>query len=438
MFPEIAANLRDLYLNDSRPWLVGFSGGKDSTLVAHLVIQAAKSVPLEQRTKEIHLVCTDTRVEIPAVVETIEATLNKIQRASDEEGLHVTTHLLRPPPEQSFWVNIIGRGYPPPNRFFRWCTQRMKIDPVNVFVEQWLGRDGEAILHLGARRAESATRAQTMAGIEVRNGLRKHPDLPRVLVSNPIERLTTEEVWAFLLQFSPPWGGTHRELYRLYNNAGGGECPIHIDTSTPSCGSSRFGCWTCTVVERDKSSEGLLASGDERMEPLIAFRGRLLFVQDPANGYRDTVRMNGSDGNGPLTMQGRKLLLKELLALQHQTGLPLITDDELLLIQQQWKGARDPDDGRGVARLVNQHRGLPMNDLRETARMRRLEAEVASEKGLSPQTLQRLVAKVEEYSESHKAVGLQAELTRILNDDLRGPNSNASDEAELDGPSDIN
>lgn len=421
MLTQISQTLRQLYLEDPRPWMIGFSGGKDSTLVAHLIFEVVASIPANQRTKEIHLLCTDTRVEIPAVVETIEGTLNKMQRFSDNNELHVQTHLLRPPAEQSFWVNIIGRGYPPPNRFFRWCTQRMKIDPVNVFVERWLGRDGEAVLHLGARRAESSTRAQTMAGHEVRNGLRKHPDLPRVYVSNPIEHLATEEVWAFLLQNPSPWGGSHRELYKLYNNAGGGECPIHIDTSTPSCGNSRFGCWTCTVVERDKASEGLLASGDERMEPLLAFRERLLFFQDPANGYRDTVRMNGVDGNGPLLMKGRKLLLKELLALQQQTGLGLLTDDELLLIQQHWKGARDPDDGRGVARLVNANRGLPMNDLRETARMRRLESEVAEENHLNPQTLQRLVAKVEEYSESHRAHGLQSELVRILQDDMRPP-----------------
>jgi DNA sulfur modification protein DndC len=421
MLPEITRTLRDLYLDDPRPWLVGFSGGKDSTLVAHLIFEVLRSIPAEQRTKEVHLLCTDTRVEIPAVVETIEGTLNKMQRCSDAERLRVQTHLLRPPAEQSFWVNIIGRGYPPPNRVFRWCTQRMKIDPVNVFVERQLGRDGEAILHLGARRAESSTRAQAMAGHEVRNGLRRHPDLRRVYVSNPIEHLTTEEVWAYLLQHPAPWGGSHRELYRLYNNAGGGECPIQIDTSTPSCGSSRFGCWTCTVVERDKASEGLLASGDERMEPLIAFRERLLFFQDPANGYRDTVRMSGNSGNGPLLMKGRKQLLKELLALQQETGLRLLTNDELLLIQQYWKGARDPDDGRGVARLVNEQRGLPMNDLRETSRMRRLESEVAEEKSLNPQTLQRLVAKVEEYSESHRAHGLQAELVRILQDDLREP-----------------
>ncbi|MCX6938537.1 MAG: DNA phosphorothioation system sulfurtransferase DndC [Verrucomicrobia bacterium] len=276
MLEAVIASLRQLYLADSRPWMIGFSGGKDSSLVAHLIFEAVRSIPADDRLKEIHLLCTDTRVEIPAVVETIEGTLNKMQQASNSQGLGIQTHLLRPPADQSFWVNIIGRGYPPPNKFFRWCTPRLKIDPVNVFVERWLGRDGEAIIHLGARSAESASRAQTLANYEVRNGLRRHPNLPNVAVSNPIEKMTTEEVWAYLLQHPAPWGGTHKELYRLYNNAGGGECPVHLDTSTPSCGSSRFGCWTCTVVERDKASEGLLASGDDRMEPLIGFRSTLL------------------------------------------------------------------------------------------------------------------------------------------------------------------
>jgi DNA sulfur modification protein DndC len=163
-----------------------------------------------------------------------------------------------------------------------------------------LGRDGEAILHLGARRAESASRSRTLASFEVNNGLRKHPDLPRVYVSNPIEYLSTEEVWAYLLQSKAPWGGDHKDLYRLYSDAGGGECPVQIDTSTPSCGSSRFGCWTCTVVPRDKASEGLLASGDDRMEHLLAFREKLLFFQNPDNGFRDKVRMNGTEnGHGP-------------------------------------------------------------------------------------------------------------------------------------------
>ena len=417
-FQEIEDNLRQPYVSDGRPWLVGFSGGKDSTLVATLIFDAVQSIPVEQRKKEVAIVCTDTRVEIPAIVEMIETTLAKMRKCSIEQNLNIEVHLLRPPAEQSFWVNIIGRGYPPPNRTFRWCTQRMKIDPVTRFVEQRMGRWGEAVLHLGARRAESATRAQTLAGREARNGLTKHPDLPRVWVSNPIQYLSTEEVWAYLLQHPPAWGGSNRDLYKLYNAAGGGECPIQIDTSTPACGNSRFGCWTCTVVDRDKASEGLLQNGDERMEHLLGFRETLLEFRDPANGFRDMKRMNGADGPGPLKIEGRRELLKRLIKLQEETKLLLISDEELLLIQQAWKAARDPDDGRGVARIVNRQNGVSMTDLKEVNRLRQLQEQVAKEKGVSVDTLRRLLAKVEEFTESHRAVGLPDDLINILKDDL--------------------
>lgn len=241
-YQDIKASLCSLYLEDARPWLVGFSGGKDSTMLASLIFDAVLSVPPDKRVKPISVLCTDTRVEIPAIVEMVEGTLDKMRKFSEQHGLCVDVNLLRPPSEQSFWVNIIGRGYPPPNHTFRWCTQRMKIDPVTVFVQQRLGHWSEAILHLGARRSESATRAQTMAGREARNGLRRHPDLPRVWVSNPIEFLSTEEVWAYLLQKPNAWGWDNKPLYRLYASASNGECPIQIDTSTPSCGNSRFGC----------------------------------------------------------------------------------------------------------------------------------------------------------------------------------------------------
>ena len=417
-YQEIKDSLVDLYRSDERPWLVGFSGGKDSTMLASLVFDAMLAIPAEQRKKPISVLCTDTRVEIPAIVEMVEGTLDKMRKCSDQHGLNVNVSLLRPPSEQSFWVNIIGRGYPPPNRTFRWCTQRMKIDPVNVFVQQRLGHWGEAILLLGARRAESATRAQTLAGIEARNGLRRHPDLPKVWVSNPIEYLSTEEVWAYLLQKANPLGGDNRSLYKLYANASNGECPIQIDTSTPSCGNSRFGCWTCTVVDRDKASEGLLASGDERMEKLIEFRETLLYYRDPVNGKRDMKRMNGNDGPGPLHITARRELLTHLIKLQEDTGLKLIAEDELFLIQQFWKTARNPDDGGGVGRIVSRQKGIVMRDWKETNRLRDLQEEVAGEKGIRADILRRLLAKVDEFSESHRAFGLPDDLLNILKDDL--------------------
>src|SRR5208282_4132679 len=152
---EIKNSLRELYVADQRPWPVGFSGGKDSTLVASLIFDTVQSIPAEQRNKEIAIVCTDTRVEIPAIVEMIETSLAKMRKCSAEQKLNIEVHLLRPPPEQSFWVNIIGRGYPPPNRTFRWCTQRMKIDPVNALVKQ-LSAIGERPSCTSARAAPKA------------------------------------------------------------------------------------------------------------------------------------------------------------------------------------------------------------------------------------------------------------------------------------------
>ncbi|MGA3326224.1 MAG: hypothetical protein ABSF45_17265 [Terriglobia bacterium] len=212
MFQEIKASLRQLYLEDQRPWLVGFSGGKEqhpsADGLASLIFDAVLSIPAEQRKKPIAVLCTDTRVEIPAIVEMIEGTLDRMRKCSEQHNLNIDANLLEErwqvtsdkwpatqhrqrrvrrkqqgPLATCHWplgTGWFGRGYPPPNRTFRWCTQRMKIDPVNALVKQRVGHWGEAILHLGARRAESSTRAQTMAARQTRNGLRRHPDLPRV------------------------------------------------------------------------------------------------------------------------------------------------------------------------------------------------------------------------------------------------------------------
>jgi DNA sulfur modification protein DndC len=155
------------------------------------------------------------------------------------------------------------------------------------------------------------------------------------------------------------------------------------------------------------------------MEKLIEFRETLQFYRDPTNGKRDMKRMNGSAGPGPLTIAARRELLARLLSLQEEMHLPIITPEELLLIQQMWKAARDPDDGRGVARIVNKQRGVIMSaDLKELNKLRELEQEVASEKNINADILRRMIAKVEEYSESNRAQGLPDALLGILKEDL--------------------
>jgi DNA sulfur modification protein DndC len=424
MKSEIVENLKQLYISDPRPWIIGYSGGKDSTMLVSLIFETIQKIYEAERQKEVAVVCTDTRIEIPAVVDRVENELTLMQEFSQKNNLKISAHLLKPPAEQSFWVNIIGRGYPPPNRTFRWCTQRLKINPVSEFIRTNLNRWGEAIIHLGARRSESGSRSQTMKN-RARNdyGLSRHDDLPRCWIATPIEFVTTDEVWEYLLDdekdLKTPWGGDNRTLFNLYKDASGGECPLVVDKSTPSCGNSRFGCWTCTVVERDKASEGLLASGDERMKELLNFRDTLIEYRDPENGYRDLIRKNGQDGPGPLKIKACKQLLELLLELQNNTKIKVISDEELHWIQTLWKSMRNPDNGDGVANIITQQQGatMPVND--DSSYLRSIEQEVAEEKGISLNTLQRLIGKVEEYGESHRALGLQEDLLQILQDDLR-------------------
>jgi DNA sulfur modification protein DndC len=145
-------------------------------MVASLVVEVVTGIPADKRKKPVSILCTDTRVEIPAIVEAVESALARIHRFSQQCDLHLEVNLLKPPPEQSFWVNIIGRGYPPPNRTFRWCTQRMKIDPVSAYVQRNIGHWGEAISYLGARRAVSSTRA----GNGRSRGSERSPPAPRL------------------------------------------------------------------------------------------------------------------------------------------------------------------------------------------------------------------------------------------------------------------
>src|ERR1700733_11463561 len=152
----------ELYLADSIPWVIGYSGGKDSSATLQLVWLAIAKLPATERTKTIHVISTDTLVEQPVVARWVETSLNRMGIAAGEQGLPFEPHKLTPEVADSFWVNLIGRGYPAPNQKFRWCTERLKIKPPNKVIRGVVRKYGEAILVLGTRKAESQRRAANM------------------------------------------------------------------------------------------------------------------------------------------------------------------------------------------------------------------------------------------------------------------------------------
>ncbi|RWQ46781.1 DNA phosphorothioation system sulfurtransferase DndC [Mesorhizobium sp.] len=369
--------IREVYLSDNRPWVVGYSGGKDSTCALQMVWTALSSLPPEQRQKPIYVISSDTLVETPVIVRYIDVTLARIAAAAAEQGLPIKTEKVTPNVDRSFWVNLIGRGYPAPSRRFRWCTERLKIEPANDFIKGRVAEFGEVVMVLGVRSSESATRAQVMSFHRIKGSpLSRHSSLRNAFVYGPIESLSTEDVWTYLLQHPSPWGNDNRDLVAMYRNAQAGECPLVVDKTTPSCGNSRFGCWVCTVVERDRSMEAMIHSGEDWLEPLLEFRDLLAETQSPEKKklYREFRRrsgqvsfINGTDTPvpGPYTLDFCKTLLHRLLETQVrvQRDAPpgddtlLIHDAELHEIRRIWRAERGDwaDSVPGIVRGVLGH-----------------------------------------------------------------------------------
>ena len=294
-------------------------------------------------TRQIYVVCNDTLVENPRIVKFIKKTLEKIQKEANLNGFPIIVEQTTPKLDDSFWVRLIGLGYPAPNRFVRWCTERLKINPTTRLINEKIGENGAAIILLGTRSDESSNRAASIKRHEVKGQrLRKH-QLPNAYVYAPIKDVSTHELWQYLNQVPPPWGGSHKELVTLYRNANSGDCPLVIDDTTPSCGNSRFGCWVCTVVNKDKSMEGLIDNGEDWMQPLADIRNFLIETRDNPEKWREERRRDGSLKEGiwgPYKFTTRVEILKRVLLAQKEVqkteGIELITHQEMVLIQYHW------------------------------------------------------------------------------------------------------
>ena len=347
---QIKKEILEQYNEDdnNRPWIIGFSGGKDSTLLLQLVWETIqKHVIKNMRIRPIHVICNNTLVENPRVLSFVEKTLEKLRKASVQLGMPMTVEQTTPKLESSFWVNLIGKGYPAPNSMFRWCTERLKINPTTQYIKEKISKYGEVVILLGTRSDESTQRAKNIKRHEIKGQRLRTHSLAGAYAFTPIKDVLTKDVWTYLSSIKPPWGGDNKELITLYNNSSGGDCPIITDTSTPSCGNSRFGCWVCTVVKKDKSMEGLIESGEEWMSPLMEIRDFLSITVNrrhpeyDLDKYRMPIRRNNQDGPGPYWPRWRKNILERVLKAQkeiqeEQPWLELISHQELAAIQVTW------------------------------------------------------------------------------------------------------
>ncbi len=337
----------------NRPWIIGFSGGKDSTVLLTLVWIAMNRLKEqgENLTRRVYVVCNDTMVENPVIEEYVINVLDKIDRAAKEQKMPISVTRTTPTIEDSFWCCVIGKGYPVPNNSFRFCTEKMKIKPTSQFITDQVSADGEAIVLVGTRLSESQARERSIKRHEIKgHRLSKHPLNPNTYTYAPIKELMLEEVWWIINAIPSPWGFDNKILFDIYRDASADdyECPTVVtDDSHRSCGQSRFGCWICTVVKEDKSMSSLINSGVVWMKPLLDFRNRLVENRNVSELRCDT-RRNGQravdetgHNMGNYTMAYRIQLLRELLTIQKETqdyraSIDLITNQELIAIQVLW------------------------------------------------------------------------------------------------------
>lgn len=296
---DILEEMKMVYKNDNRPWVIGYSGGKDSTTVVQLAFKMLQSLSPEERLKDIFVVSSDTLIENPIVLGYLKSNSQFINDGAAKQGLPLYTHMVHPNYNNTYWANIIGKGLPTPTSIrFRWCTERLKIKPSNAFIEEKVKENGEVVVLLGVRKSESIAR-----GIRIRNReiegylLTPHGSLQNTYVYNPIVDLSTDDVWAVLLDNNgaTPWGTSNNDLFQLYMGVDGGECPFTTtnDKENPSCGNSRFGCWICTVVNEDKSLTGFIKHGEEWLQPLLDFRSWIINIRNK-HEYRMQYRRDGN------------------------------------------------------------------------------------------------------------------------------------------------
>jgi len=366
----LTIEIQEIYLQGN-PIVIGWSGGKDSTTVLQLVWNAVKQLPIAQRQYKVYVLTNDTLVENPIVSAQVRNSLKQMEQAALEQEMPIVTHMTTPAVTNTFWVCLIGKGYAAPRNQFRWCTERLKITPADEFIRSTIATNGSMVLALGVRKAESATRAASMAKqreFRVSDRLNGNPNHPGSFTYSPIEDWRTDEVWLYLNQFENPWGGSNKDLFAMYRGAtADNECPLVVDTSTPSCGSSRFGCWVCTLVDQDKSMAAMILNDEDKewMQPLLDIRNEL-DVRNKKGHHddhhrRDYRRMGGNvqlykatadDGSsilkpvpGPYTKFWREYWLRRVLETQthirktaplEMRDITLITLEELGEIRRIW------------------------------------------------------------------------------------------------------
>jgi DNA sulfur modification protein DndC len=296
-FDESISILEQLYKKNKR-WIITYSGGKDSTALVVLSLYMKAIHP----DIDLNITYSDTMMEIPQMANVASTFLKAI-----ENRYPAKVKIVYPEIEDTYWVRMIGRGYPPPGPRFRWCTPKIKIKP-----SRKLHKD-KGLFITGLRMGESQQRDIRLKSSCLNGGANEcgsdvWVNQKGIDVAAPIIHWTAEEVWYFLMMPSQKAIPETQLVVDLYGNTG-----------------MRFGCWMCTVVMKDKTMIALAKSGDIKVQKLLEFREWIVEEsKKPENRY---FRKDGRKGR--LKKDYRKRILDRVQHLQNTIGISLISSEEV-------------------------------------------------------------------------------------------------------------
>lgn len=320
-FRESMAALRFAIDKGYKHWIVNFSGGKDSTTTLIVALEMALNCP--EQIERIDIVYADTGVEIPAIRQYALGFLQYLQGFDKVASLPLHYHVVHPSVEESYWVCLLGKGYPPPHQRFRWCTRRLKIEPVKKALKVFVKPDRSVIL-TGVRFGESHNRDTRLYALCKRGGecgqgiWFDYSAKMQMGYLAPIVNWGECDVWDFLNFLARDLGYPTGDLEEnVYNGRG-----------------TRFGCWMCTVVRQDKAMEKIISLSQwSHLRPMYEFRHRVQALTNPSHSR--VMRKDGKPGR--LRLSIRQQLLRELLELQGKMGMSLISPDEIGTIEKFWQ-----------------------------------------------------------------------------------------------------
>ena len=363
---EIAIEiLRHYYIKDPRPFCVAYSGGKDSSVIVYLTIKMLLQLIKEKQdlSKKVLIINSNTLAELPPVLRHLESSLKSIQEYANQYNLNIEVKEVIPETKNSLNVQLLGVGMPPPSNQLRWCTDKLKVFPIDKEITTNFPT-GEFISIIGTRRDESFSRDARIEKKTVKGtNLKLNDRYKKASNLMPIENWSTKDVWEYLFKQTNELLNVDF-LWKIYSDASGKdtkECTFvgaggkHIEEGKIGCGVSRFGCWQCYMVrDNDKSLDGLMKSGYENVELYKKYRDE--YWKETQKGWENTrdpyshrhqgqeLYNKGGEDNPKygmtmpkgITLKIRQKFFKKLLKLQSQLNEKIITDQEIILIQERW------------------------------------------------------------------------------------------------------